>query len=290
MRVIVKAGGRVFPQVPVERIVVEDGRAVGVITPDGFVRAKKLVASGVDVNQTFEKLLDGAHVSAQTRSDVANVEYQDATLFNVHLALNGLPRYRAAEFDPDVDRAWIVNVGYETLADFEDDFSRIRKGELVDPPRLNAAVNSLYDPTDAPEGKATGLLRVFAPYAPGGDAADWKRLGRQYAERAVERWAAACTNLDASLIRRVAVETPAEIAERMINYRFGDWMVGRIHPTNLLEHRPTDELSGYRTPIPGLYLCGASQHPHGYITFAPGYNCLSAIADDYSLERWWALI
>jgi phytoene dehydrogenase-like protein len=82
-------------------------------------------------------------------------------------------------------------------------------------------------------------------------------------------------------------ETPYDISQKIINYRFGDWMVGRIHPKNLLEHRPTDELSQYRTPIAGLYLCGASQHPHGYITFAPGYNCLSVIADDYHLEKWW---
>jgi phytoene dehydrogenase-like protein len=286
LRVIVKAGGRVFPQVPVEKIVIEDGRAVGIMTPDGFVRAHKLVASGVDVHQTFEKLLARDHVPAKTQSDVARVEYQDATLFNVHLAMNGFPRYRAAAFDPDVNRAWIMNVGYESLADFEEDFSRIRRGELAEP-RLNVALNSLYDPTDAPEGKATGLLRIFAPYAPGGDANKWTELASSYAERSIARWAAACENLDQDLIRRFAVETPKDIAERMINYRFGDWMVGRIHPKNLLEHRPTDELSSYRTPIPGLYLCGASQHPHGYITFAPGYNCLSAVADDYGLERWW---
>jgi phytoene dehydrogenase-like protein len=288
MRVIVRAGGRVFPQVPVEKIVVEDGRAVGVMTPEGFVRAHKLVASGIDVHQTFDKLLAGeAGVPAQTRSDVAKVEYQDATLFNVHLALDGLPRYRAAAFDPDVDRAWILNLGYETLADFDDDFSRIRRGELPSPPRLNVAVNSLYDPTDAPEGKATGLLRVFAPYAPGGDASAWRKLGAEYAKQSTLRWAAACESL---AIRKIAVETPEEIAQRMINYRFGDWMVGKIHPKNLLEHRPTDELSSYRTPISGLYLCGASQHPHGYITFAPGYNCLSVIAGDHGIERWWERI
>ena len=37
-------------------------------------------------------------------------------------------------------------------------------------------------------------------------------------------------------------------------------------------------------------MCGASQHPHGYITFAPGYNCLSVIADDFDLEKWWVRI
>jgi len=88
-------------------------------------------------------------------------------------------------------------------------------------------------------------------------------------------------------VRRFAVETPHDIAQKMINYRYGDWMVGRIHPDNLLENRPSPDLSDYRTPIPGLYLCGASQHPHGYITFAPGYNCLNAIAADYDLDEWW---
>jgi len=291
VRVIVKAGGRVFPQVPVEEIVVEDGRAIGVRTPDGFVRAHKLVASSVDVNQTFEKLLPPASVPERTAEAVRKVEYQDATLFNVHLAMNGFPRYRAAAFDPDIDRAWIVNIGFESLADFKDEFDRIRQGLLPATPRLNVAVNSLYDPTDAPEGKATGLIRVFAPFAlaDGGPEA-WRAAAGGYGKRCIERWAGVCTNLDANLIRKWVTETPHDISEKMINYRFGDWMVGRIHPKNLLEHRPTDELSEYRTPIKGLYLCGASQHPHGYITFAPGYNCLGVIADDYGMEKWWASI
>lgn len=290
LRVIVRAGGRVFPQVPVEEIVVEDGRAVGVRTPDGFVRARKLVASSVDVTQTFEKLVPARHVPARTAEQVRKVEYQDATLFNVHLAMDGVPSYRAAAFDEDIDRAWIVNVGYESLADFEREFAAIRKGQLPAEPKLNVAVNSLYDPTDAPEGKATGLLRVFAPFdLEGGGAAAWSRLAEDYGRRCVERWTRTWRG-DAKLVRRFTTQTPADIAEKMINYRFGDWMVGRIHPKNLLEHRPTDELSQYRTPIPGLYLCGASQHPHGYITFAPGYNALGVIAEDFGLDRWWARV
>ena len=290
LRVIVKNGGRVFPQVPVEKIVVEEGRAIGVETPDGFVRARRLVASSVDVNQTFEKLLKAAPVPAATRGAVSKIEYQDATLFNVHLAMNGLPRYKAAAFDPDIDRAWIVNIGYECLDDFKDDFDRIRKGLVPRRPRLNAAVNSLYDPTDAPEGKATGLLRVFAPFEPADVPQGWDAYSRQYGQACIDRWSEVCTNLDDKLIRRFATESPLDLSRRMINYRFGDWMVGRIHPKNLLEHRPTDELSEYRTPIEGLYLCGASQHPHGYITFAPGYNCLSVIAEDHGLEKWWAAV
>jgi phytoene dehydrogenase-like protein len=288
MRVIVRAGGRVFPQVPVEEIVVEDGRAVGVRTPDGFVRATRVVASSIDVTQTFTKLVQPEHVPEATATQIEAVEYQDATLFNVHAALNGLPRYAAAEFDPDIDRAWILNIGYESLDDFKQEFDLIRSGRLPETPRLNVAVNSLYDPLDAPEGKATGLIRVFAPYALAkGGAEAWAGMAREFGERCMDRWAGVCTNLDDALIRRFAVETPHDISEKMINYRFGDWMVGRIHPDNLLENRPTPELSQYRTPIEGLYLCGASQHPHGYITFAPGYNCLGVIAEDFDMDEWW---
>ena len=291
LRVIVKAGGRVFPQVPVEEILVENGRAVGVRTPDGIVRARKLVASSVDVTQTFEKLLAPEWVPESTASEVKAVEYQDASLFNVHLALEGLPRYRAAAFDPDIDRAWVVNVGYESLADLEREFEGIRRGRLPQVVRLNVAVNSRYDPTDAPPGKATGLIRVFAPFALAeGGAEAWGKVAHEYGERCIERWRGVCTNLDASLIRRVAIETPHEISQKMINYRFGDWMVGKIEPGNLLENRPSVGLAQYRTPVEGLYLCGASQHPHGYITFAPAYNCLDVIADDLELEKWWVRI
>jgi phytoene dehydrogenase-like protein len=288
LRVVVRAGGRVFPQVPVEKIVVENGRATGVMTPDGFVPARRLVASSVDVNQTFERLLDPDVVPERTRRDVAQVKYQDASLFNVHLAMNRLPKYRAAAFDPDIDRAWILNIGFESLDDFDQEFAVVRAGRLPESPRLNVAVNSLYDPTDAPPGKATGLIRVFAPFSlePGGARA-WQAAARPYAERAIARWLDTMSDGGEGLVRRHAHETPLDISEKIINYRFGDWMVGRIHPKSLLEHRPTDELAQYRTPIAGLYLCGASQHPHGYITFAPGYNALGAIAEDLGLEPWW---
>ena len=70
----------------------------------------------------------------------------------------------------------------------------------------------------------------------------------------------------------------------------GDWMVGKIAESNLMMNRPGPELSQYRTPVKGLYLCGSTTHPHGFITFGPGYNALQAIADDFGLEKWWVEI
>jgi phytoene dehydrogenase-like protein len=81
--------------------------------------------------------------------------------------------------------------------------------------------------------------------------------------------------------------TPRDISEKLTNMVRGDWMVGKISDSNLMAKRPDEALSQYRTPIKGLYLCGSCTHPHGFITFGPGYNALQVIADDFELEKWW---
>jgi phytoene dehydrogenase-like protein len=167
-----------LPASPVDRIIVEDGRAVGVRINDGREYfADKLVASSTDLGQTFEKFLAPDEVSEDVKKIVDDYEYQDGSLYSVHLAMHKIPTYKAAKFDPDINKAWVLNMGYECLTDFNYDWTDIRNKKAPARPRLNVAVNSLYDPTDAPEGKATGLVRVFAPYEIGDEGAGgWEMM------------------------------------------------------------------------------------------------------------------
>jgi phytoene dehydrogenase-like protein len=282
--------GVVHPAAPVEKILTAGGRAVGVQLLDGSeIEAKKLVASNVDVEQTFLKFLDGEIRDQDFLDRVKTCKHKDWSLFSVHLAMHEPPHYTAAAFDPDVDQAWVMNVGYESLEQLSADFASVRKGELTEP-RLNCAVNSLFDPTDAPAGKYTGLIRQFAPFSVNGSEEEWEQVKREYAERCIEKWRAYAPNLGDDAIIEFAPYTPKEIADRLVNMVRGDWMLGEISPDNLLSERPFPALSQYRTPIKGLYMCGSTQHPHGYITFAPAYNALQVIADDYNLETWWKRI
>ena len=273
----------------VRAIVVDDGRAVGVRLADGAeIAARRLVASTVSVEQTFLEFLEPAALPAELPERVRkDVKHKDWSLFSVHLAMSALPRYEAAAFDPDVDRAWVVNLGYGSLQELNADFDAVRAGRLPEP-RPNAAVNSLYDPTDAPAGCVTGLLRQFAPFsiAQGGEG-EWESLGRWYGHRCIEAWRRYAPNLtDDSIIDWVPY-TPLEITQKLPNMVRGDWMMGEVSLANMLDQRPLPELGQYRTPVDALYMAGSTQHPHGFITFAPAYNALQVIADDLGIDAWW---
>ena len=286
--------GVVLVQQEVEKILVDGGRAVGVRTLDGTeITASQLVASSVDVGQTFLRMVDKEHLDAEFIGEVETAEatkHKDWTLFSVHLAMEEPPRYAAAAFDPDVDRAWVVNLGYDSLEAFDADWAQIRAG-VAPPPRPNAAVNTLFDPLDAPDGKFTGLLRQFAPYSlAGGGPGHWDLYKAQYADDCLEAWQRFAPNVTGDVIVDRFVDTPLDIERKLVNMVRGDWMMGEIDIKNLLERRPTESLSQYRTPVERLYMCGATQHPHGFITFGPGYNALQVIAEDLGMKKWWRVI
>ena len=291
-RDLAQHGGVMVTDAEVDRILVDGGRAVGVRLADGTeIEARQAVASTVSAEQTFLEFLDASTVGEELSHRVkTDVKHKDWTLFSVHAAMTRLPEYDAAEFDPDVNRAWVVNLGIGSTDQLNADWATIRAGGLVEP-RPNAAVNSLYDPTDAPEGYFTGLLRQFAPFAPadGGEGA-WDDMGRWYGQRCLEAWRRFAPNLTDDAYLEWTAFTPHDIARKMPNMVRGDWMMGEISLDNMLDQRPLPELGQYRTPVDRLYMAGSTQHPHGFITFGPGYNALQVIAEDLGIKPWWRKI
>ena len=284
-----------MPAHPVKEIIMEGNRAVGVRCSNGEVyKATKLVASSLDPNQTFEKMLPPKALPPKVMEEVKDYKYQEGTLFSVHMALNRIPQYRAAAFDPDINLAWIVNIGYDTMDDFEDDWRDIRNNLAPEDPKFTLSFNSLYDPLDAPPGKATGLIRAIAPFEIENKGSGVWNTGfsDMYMKRCLDKM---MDYVDESSFNRDDIinyraYTPLDTAEKLVNMVRGDWMVGRLDHDNLLANRPNKEMSQYRTPIEGLYLCGSCCHPHGYITFGPAYNALQSIADDFGMDKWWEII
>ncbi|MBV9121325.1 MAG: hypothetical protein JOZ39_11515 [Chloroflexi bacterium] len=115
----------------------------------------------------------------------------------------------------------------------------------------------------------------------------WDEIQAEQTERVLEAWRGYAPNLQGENLLGVMSNTPLDVERHYPNMARGDWMCGALTADQFLDKRPLPELSQYRTPIDGLYLCGSCCHPGGNITGAPGYNAANIIAQDLGVERWW---
>jgi phytoene dehydrogenase-like protein len=285
--VLLERGGILLEQAPVKRILVDDSRARGVeIENGGVYRARRAVVSAVDPHQTFLDFLGEEVLGKEFCARVRSLRYGHGdVLFGVHLALKEPPRYAAARNDPDLNRLFNVNIGYETPEDLIAHYEEIDRGEAPAKPRLEVSCNTLFDPSQAPAGMHTGLIWQFAPFElKDGGAERWDRIGRDYAWKCVEAWQEYAPNLTRDKILGIYPYTPLDIRRKLVNMRRGGFHVVAVTPEQALQNRPLPELAMYRAPLLGLYLCGASQYVYGGILATPAWNCLQVMAQDLGIE------
>jgi len=288
-KVIESNQGRVREASHVREIMVEKGRAVGVVLDDGRkIQARRLVVSSVDIPQTFLELVGEDKLESSFIEKVKGFKFGKFPLFGVHLALNEPLHYTSAAFDPEIDSGFNFNVGLECLEDFYAHMREIDEGIPPKKPGMQCAAPTLYDPAQAPQGKHTAFLWQFAPYhlKDGGPEA-WDKIGAEYMEVCLERWREYAPNLDKDNIIATYIFTPLDVERKLINMREGDHCIGMASRDQMLENRPFPGLKPYQTPIQGLYLCGSGTHPFGNITGAPGYNAAKVICEDLKINMWW---
>ncbi len=282
------AGGRTAARSQIASIDVRNGRATGVTTTDGRqVRARSFVASSVPAPMTLLDLVGREHLDPGLTSALEGYEWLEEALFGVHLALEDRPRFRAETSAPDMPRALNLALGYESSDDLVRDMQAVQERRLPDVSAMHASIPTVNDPSQAPEGRHTtfGWQFVASTFPDGKEA--WNAADSEAQARAMvesyERYAPGLAE------RTLAVHphSPADTEAAVPSMRRGDRHHGSFHPANWEGARPHPELSGYRTPIEGLYLCGSSQHPGGSFTGQPGYNAAGVIADDHGYEVWW---
>jgi phytoene dehydrogenase-like protein len=274
-------GGEVRTDVRIESILVRNGRAVGVQLAGGErIEAKAFVASGLNPQQTFLDLIDADSISATVREQARGFQYNVlAPLFTLNVALAEPPRYRAAAQKPELNRAFMVILGLESLSQFSE-IVAAHEQERLPPPVLWGACPTLFDPTQAPEGMHTAFMWVKTPYHLELDAP-------QHGRALLDLWAQFAPNLAGGAVLNSFARAPREIAMKLPNMRYGDLLVGSFANGQVGYNRPFPGSGRYRSPVEGLYLCGGSTHPGGNITGLCGYNAASVIAADLGLRLWW---
>jgi phytoene dehydrogenase-like protein len=159
-----------------------------------------------------------------------------------------------------------------------------RAGIPAEAPHVELCVPSALDPSLAPTGRHVVTLGVRSqPYALAGTT--WDEQRERVADRILAELATMIPNLPGSVIAR-QVLTPLDL-ERILALTGGHHLHGDMAPDQLGPLRPAPGL-GYRTPVEGLYLCGAGTHPGGGVTGANGRNCAARAIADLRRPRPWA--
>lgn len=289
-RVIEANGGTVLTGSGVREIVVRNGRATGVRLASGeAIEAKRLVASGIDAPATM-RMAGESLFPGEVREKLNGWHWGNHSLVTLHLALRNRPRYRAETFDPDIDRAFNIFFGMDDIDQVAQCFEHCAAKKFPDVLMGNGACNSMVDPTYAPAGGHSAFWWPFAPYAVDGDPQNWDRRKDHYLQRVLSVWREYASNLDDDNIRATFLFTPLDIERTNVNMVRGAVRMGAYVPRQLGINRPHPLLSGTRTPVEGLYLCGSSTGNGGGINGAPAYIAANAIVDDLKLEAPWTRV
>ncbi len=271
-----EAGAEIRVGADVTRILVDDGTAVGVALADGSEVKADAVISNADPKRTFLHLIDPVELEPGFLTRIRNYRCP-GTVAKVNLALGALPTFRGTT---GADLHGRLQIG-PSIDYLERAFDHSKYGEMPTEPYLEITVPSLVDPSLAPPGRHVMSIHVqFAPYrlaSAGGWAAQRERLG-DVVVKTLERYAPGLS----SNIEHRQVITPLDL-EQEFSLTGGHIYHGEPALDQLFTMRPVLGWAQYRTPLRGLYLCGAGTHPGGGITGAPGQNASREILK--SLKR-----
>jgi phytoene dehydrogenase-like protein len=258
-------GAEIRTRAEIRNINVKGNKVVGVTLASGETISAGTVLSSADPRTTFLNLLGPGQLEPRVMRRLRSVKLRGSTA-GVHLTLNGLPEFTAAGSDAQRLQGDIVIC--PSLDHAERAYDDAKHGRMSAQPILIARIPSLLDANLAPAGKHTmSILVRYAPYKLG--ETNWDEQRERLGELVVSTLSNYAPNLQ-SLITNLRVITPLDY-ERDYGLAEGGEMHGQTGLDQLLLMRPAPGFVGYRSPIDGLYLCGAGAHPGGGVTGLPGF-------------------
>jgi phytoene dehydrogenase-like protein len=263
------AGAQLRLNARVERVLVEDGRAAGVVLEGGERLDARVVISNLDPKRTFFDLVGPVYLDTGFLRRIANIRARGAAA-KLNLALDGLPEA------PGIERRHLMGriVIAPSVGMLERAADAIKYKRHSERPVIEAIIPSLHDPDLAPPGKH--VLSAIVQYAPPEIAGGWSEPARRhFADLAVTQLDTVLPGLKA-MARARQLLLPQDIA-RSSGASSGHWHHGEIAIDQMLMLRPAPGAQQYATPIQGLYLCGAGCHPGGGVMGVAGMNAARRI-------------
>ncbi len=257
----------------VKRILVDNNQAKGVELADGRHFEARSVASSVDAHLTFEKFLDPEMLPSDFQEAVSRIDYSSASV-KVNVALAEAPEFTCLPgkgIGPQHQGTIHVS---PTMDYIERAYDDAKYGQPSRSPILEITLPSSVDTTISPEGKH--VMSMFVQYGPYQLAENnWDDIKEDFGDRCIELLAELAPNVPDAIEHR-QVLSPLDM-ERIYGITGGNIMQGAMHLHQLYMMRPVAGWADHRTPIDGLYLCGAASHPGGGVMGACGKNAAEQI-------------
>lgn len=263
------AGATIRTAMPVQRIVVENGRVTGVQTEDGTRFDSYKVISNADPKRTVMELVGARHVETGFAQRINHLRAK-GNAAKLHLALDGLPTIAGLSKKDFSERLVIAPDEHYV----ERAFNPAKYGESSPHPVVEMTFPSFRDQSLAPTGKhVLSAVVQFAPYALKGG---WNDAAKDaFLKTVVETIARYAPDIQ-QRITAAELLTPADIEEEF-HITGGHWHHAELTLDQFLFVRPVGGAAQYRMPLDGLYLCGAGAHPGGGVSGAAGRNAAKVI-------------
>jgi phytoene dehydrogenase-like protein len=270
-------GAEIRTNAEVGRILVKDGRVEGVALKDGTEFRASRVASGADANVTFLKLMDAKDLPPEFITAVKRIDYSSATV-KINVAIDRPPNWKALPSDGKVGPQHHGTMHICPDQDYiERAFDDAKYGRPAQNPMLECTMATALDDTLAPPGKH--ILSMFVQYAPYHlKDTTWEAEKDKFADRCFDILEEYAPGFKSSVLHRMVIPPPD--MERMWGITGGNIMQGSMNLSSMFSFRPVAGYANYRTPVRGLYLCGAAAHPGGGVMGACGLNAAREILKD----------
>ncbi|MEA2406554.1 MAG: hypothetical protein QOE69_673 [Thermoleophilaceae bacterium] len=265
-------GAEIRTEAPVARVLVEGGRAAGVVLESGDEIRATTVVSNADPKRSLLRLVDASDLDADFRASVEEID-QRGSMARIHLLVDELPQYIGREPGEGPQHRGHQLLG-ASVENFEAAWEAQRRGAFPDSWVIEAVIQSTTDPTLAPEGKHTLTLGVQQlPFELAGT--NWNDAKESWADSVLKDLYEYAPNLRDHILDR-AIITPGDLESEYL-ITGGNIFHGQMYLDQLFSARPLPSLSSYETPLPGYWLCGAGTHPGGGVMGASGHNAAKAI-------------
>jgi phytoene dehydrogenase-like protein len=271
-------GGEVRLSSPISKVLVEEGKAVGVQLANGDTIRASLVVSGADPTRSLVGLLPDGALQPNVRASAEKID-QRGSMARIHLLVDALPDYVGFEPGSTGPQHQGLNILGPSPALYEKAWQAQQNGEFPDDMVVEALIPSVTHPgLVAKPGTHTlslGVQQLPFELAHG----DWDSRKDEWADKVLEVYFRYAPNMRNHILARHII-TPLDL-HRDYNITGGNiFHQSMIGLNNLFDQRPIPEAAHYRTPVPGYYLCGSGSHPGGGVSGMPGHNAAQRILAD----------